>query len=89
MWPEPIALQRDLVGPRGRSIPSVIPFGALQLIYPAGYADSALSPHLPQDKAEIMGGRTPIDEQHAEIPASLADTVIGAETAREIGLLRP
>ena len=36
-----------------------------------------------------MGGRTPIDEQHAEIPASLAGTVIGAETAREIGLLRP
>jgi hypothetical protein len=23
--------------------------------------------------AEIMGGRTPIDEQHAELPASLAD----------------
>jgi hypothetical protein len=35
-----------------------------------------------------MGGRTPIDEQHAEIPVSLADTVIGAETAREIGVLR-
>lgn len=35
-----------------------------------------------------MGGRTPIDEQHTEIPASLADTVIGAETAKEIGLSR-
>ena len=79
MWPEPIALQRDLVGPRGRSVPSVIPFGALdkydlaalQPIYPAGYADSALSPHLPQDKAEIMGGRTPIDEQPQKSPPAL------------------
>ncbi len=60
----------------------------LQPIYPAGYAEPALSPRLPQSKAEIMGGRTPVDEQHAEIPASLADTVIGAETAQEIGLLR-
>ena len=29
-----------------------------------------------------------IDEQRADIPASLADTVIGSETAREIGLMR-
>lgn len=61
----------------------------LQPIYPAGYAEPALSPRLPQSKAEIMGGRTPVDEQHAEIPASLDDTLIGAETAQEIGLLRP
>ncbi|MGB9493647.1 MAG: hypothetical protein WCA83_02450 [Azonexus sp.] len=47
------------------------------------------APRLPQSKVEIMGGRTPVDERHAEIPASLADTVIGAETAQEIGLLRP
>ena len=61
----------------------------LQPIYPAGYAEPALSPRLPQSKAEIMGGRTPVDELNAEIPASLADTVIGAETAQEIGLSRP
>ncbi len=61
----------------------------LQPIYPAGYAEPALRPRLPQSKAEIMGGRTPVDELNAEIPASLADTVIGAETAQEIGLLRP
>ena len=59
-----------------------------QPIYPQGYAEPDRNPRLPQDKAEIMGGRTPVDEQHAEIPASLADTVIGSETAREIGLLR-
>ena len=61
----------------------------LQPIYPAGYAEPTLSPRLPQSKAEIMGGRTPVDELNAEIPAGLADTVIGAETAQEIGLLRP
>ena len=60
-----------------------------QPIWPQGYAEPDKTPRLPQSKAEIMGGRTPIDEQHAEIPASLADTVIGADTAREIGLLRP
>lgn len=60
----------------------------LQPIYPAGYAEPERNPRLPQDKAEIMGGRVPVDEQRAEIPASLADTVIGSETAREIGLLR-
>ena len=36
-----------------------------------------------------MGSRTPVDDRHAEIPASLADTVIGDDTAQEIGLLRP
>jgi hypothetical protein len=61
----------------------------LQPIYPAGYAEPERSPRLPQSKAEIMGGRTPVDEQHAEIPTSLADTVIVSETARESGLLRP
>ncbi len=60
----------------------------LQPIYPAGYAEPDKTPRLPQARAEIMGGRVPLDEQRAEIPASLADTVIGTETAREIGLLR-
>ena len=60
----------------------------LQPIYPAGYADPDKTPRLPQVKAEIMGGRIPLDEQRAEIPAGLTDTVIGADTAKEIGLLR-
>lgn len=62
--------------------------GTLQPIYPQGYAEPERAPRLPQNLAEIMGGRTPIDEQHADIPDSLADTVIGPETAREIGLLQ-
>jgi hypothetical protein len=58
----------------------------LQPLYPQGYAEPERQPRLPQSLGEIMGGRTPIDEHQAEIPASLSDTVIGPETAREIGL---
>jgi hypothetical protein len=61
----------------------------LQPIYPEGYAEPQRNPRLPQEMAEIMGGRTPIDGQTAEIPTSLADTLIGAETAKEIGLTKP
>lgn len=61
---------------------------SLQPRYPAGYAEPEKTPRLPQVYAEIMAGRTPIDEDHAEIPARLADTLIGPETAREIGLSR-
>jgi len=60
----------------------------LQPIYPQGYAEPERKPRLPQAMAEIMGGRTPITEQTAEIPDSLADTQIGPETAREIGMMR-
>lgn len=58
-----------------------------QPIYPQGYADPEKSPVLPQTMAEIMGGRIPRSEQRADIPHSLQDTLIGPETAREIGLL--
>lgn len=61
----------------------------LQPLYPQGYAEPELNPRLPQHQAEIMGGRIPVDESHADIPAGLADTVIGPETAREIGLSSP
>ncbi|MBI2278037.1 MAG: hypothetical protein HYU74_11845 [Dechloromonas sp.] len=59
-----------------------------QPIYPQGYAEPERNPRLPQQFAEIMGGRTPIDDQNGEIPDSLAETLIGPETAREIGLIR-
>ncbi|MCK9988748.1 MAG: hypothetical protein AzoDbin1_05220 [Azoarcus sp.] len=61
----------------------------LQPLFPHGYAEPQRSPRLPQRFAEIMGGRTPIDDTHAEIPASLSDTVIGEQTATEIGLRPP
>ena len=60
----------------------------LQPIHPQGYAEPERTPLLPQRFAEIMAGRLPIGPEEAKIPSSLADTLIGVDTAREIGLLR-
>lgn len=60
----------------------------LQPIHPQGYAEPDREPRWPQTLAEIMGGRIPLDAGKAEIPANLGETLIGPETAREIGLLR-
>jgi len=57
-------------------------------IYPEGFADADKSPLYPQDFAELMGGRVLINETRAEIPKSLANTLIGESTAREIGWLK-
>jgi hypothetical protein len=57
-------------------------------IYPDGFAEPDKSPRYPQDFAELMGGRTPISEDKAEIPKSLKQTLIGTKTAREIGWLK-
>lgn len=57
-------------------------------LFPQGYAEPELEPRLPQRLAEIMGGRIPIDDRQAKIPDSVADTLIGPETAREIGLIK-
>lgn len=54
-------------------------------VYPAGYADPGQEPRYPQARAELMGGRVPVREGEARIPASLRQTVIGPETAAEIG----
>ncbi len=56
--------------------------------YPDGYAAPHLQPRYPQPLAELMGGRVPISETEANIPASLQRTMIGLKTAREIGWLR-
>lgn len=56
--------------------------------YPEGYAEPDRQPRYPQDFAEIMGGRVPVSEAKAEIPKSLAQTLIGDKTAREIGWLK-
>jgi len=53
-------------------------------LYPAGYAEPARSPRFPQRKAEIMAGRIPLSPTRAAVPRSLAFTVIGPRTAREI-----
>ena len=57
-------------------------------IYPNGFAEPDKSPRYPQDFAEIMGGRVPMSETKAEIPKSLAQTLIGDKTAREIGWVK-
>lgn len=55
--------------------------------FPDGFADPHAKPLLPQSKAELMAGRIPIDDHHAEIPDSLRNVVVGRLTAREIGWL--
>ncbi len=56
--------------------------------YPEGYAEPDKQPRHPQDFAELMGGRVAISDSKAEIPKSLAQTLIGEKTAREIGWLK-
>jgi hypothetical protein len=58
----------------------------LQPLYPQGYADPEQFPLLPQTRAEIMGGRIPINREASEIPPNLSKTRIGPATAYEIGL---
>ena len=55
-----------------------------QPIYPEGYAVPDQVPLLPQTLAEIMGGTVPLSESEAVMPDSLASTVIGPQTAKEI-----
>lgn len=53
-------------------------------LYPEGFAEPAREPRFPQPLAEIMAGRRAISAREAEMPAALAETVIGPVTAREI-----
>jgi len=52
--------------------------------YPQGYAEPYLKPLYPQRRAEIMGGRIPLSAQQAIMPQSLAEVVVGIQTAAEI-----
>ena len=56
-------------------------------VYPDGYARPTSSPLYPQQSAELMAGRIPLEEHEAEIPAGLHRTLIGSLTATEIGWL--
>jgi hypothetical protein len=56
-----------------------------QPLFPIGYADTYLQPLHPQQLAEIMAGRIPLSASRSEMPRSLAETVIGYQTAAEIG----
>jgi len=54
-------------------------------IYPDGYADPDKRPLFPQKRAEIMGGRIPINSFSSVMPDSLEECKIGRKTAEEIG----
>ena len=55
-------------------------------LYPDGYADADQQPLYPQRQTEIMGGKRVISPIKAEMPNSLRETIIGFQTAYEIGL---
>lgn len=57
-------------------------------LFPDGYAEPERKPLLPQRFAELMAGRTPLAPGEAQMPASLAEVVVGPATAREIGWTR-
>ena len=53
-------------------------------VYPDGYAEPDKIPRYPQNFAEIMGGRIPVNENQAIIPDDLSRSLIGPGTAEEI-----
>ncbi len=57
-------------------------------LYPDGYAEPDRRPLYPQRMAEIMGGRIPLSQDEAKIPASFRHVLIREKTAEEIGWLR-
>ena len=54
-------------------------------IFPHGYAEPNKRPLFPQKRAEIMGGRIPINSYSSLMPDSLDECKIGRLTAEEIG----
>ena len=54
-------------------------------LYPEGFAEPQLTPRYPQQLAEIMAGRMPINATEARLPDGLGDERVGPLTAREIG----
>ena len=55
--------------------------------YPFGFADPNKIPLFPQTRAELMGGRIPINAYSSVMPDSLEKCKIGQMTAAEIGFL--
>ncbi len=57
-------------------------------IFPNGFAQPDKSPLFPQIKAELMAGRIAISAHKAVIPENLSMTMIGHQTALEIGWVK-
>ena len=58
---------------------------SLQPLDPQGLAEPERVPRYPQQWAEIMAGRIALGSESAEIPRALDQTLIGPDTAHEIG----
>lgn len=56
-----------------------------QPLNPIGYAEPDKDPLLPQDYAELMGGRIPVTSTESTTPESLREVLVGPLTATEIG----
>jgi len=54
-------------------------------VYPDGFARPDQRPLFPQEYAEIMGGRIPLNSYSSLMPESLDECRIGRKTAQEIG----
>lgn len=52
--------------------------------WPDGYAEPSNVPLFPQSRAEIMGGRIPMDQHRSVMPETLLDVIVGERTASEI-----
>ncbi len=57
-------------------------------LLPLGLAEPDRSPLYPQDFAELMAGQVALSATTFEMPASLADVLVGEATAREIRWVR-
>ena len=53
--------------------------------FPVGFAEPERQPRYPQRYAELMAGRTPLGPATQVMPDSLAQVLVGPESAREIG----
>lgn len=54
-------------------------------LYPGGYAEPKKQPLHPQERGEIMAVRIPLSQREAALPRGLSQTIVGPDTAEEIG----
>ena len=57
-------------------------------LFPQGFVEPYAQPLYPQSMAEIMAAKIPLAEHDARMAQYLSETVIGRQTAREIGWLK-
>jgi len=78
-----IVLTHEILHVLGASDKYILSSG--EPIFPQGYANPDKMPLFPQKRAEIMGGRIPINSYSSVMPKSLMQCKIGKQTAEEIG----